>query len=81
MDKTIVIIIALYIVVIPSIIYFSEKTENLKNIKEVSLKYYNSTETLLDSLQIGLDDSIFNTKTGINYLNNKYTFDSYVTNK
>lgn len=49
------------------------KTLNYKS--QLCVKYNNyftSTETLLDSLLINPDDSIFKTKTGVNYLNSSW---------
>ena len=49
------------------------KTLNYKS--QLCVKYNNyftSTETLLDSLLINPDDSIFETKTGVNYLNSSW---------
>lgn len=42
--------------------------------------YYRATETLLDSLGVECDDSIFNTKVGSNYLIHKNKIDSIFYN-
>ena len=44
------------------------------------LEYYESVETLLDSLCIDCGDTIFETDAGAKYLDSKYTFDSLFIN-
>ena len=51
-----------------------------KQKEQVILDYYQDTETLLDSLYIYENDSIFNTSVGNKYLESKYKFDSLVIN-
>lgn len=50
--------------------------------KEVQaiLDYYQNVETLLDSLYIYENDSIFNTNVGDKYLESKHKFDSLIIN-
>ena len=51
-----------------------------KQKEQVILDYYQDVETLLDSLYIYENDSIFNTSVGNKYLESKYKFDSLVIN-
>ena len=46
--------------------------------EQAILDYYQDTETLLDSLCIYENDSIFNTNVGNRYLESKYKFDSLI---
>ena len=63
------------------IAYIKCKEEILEKQKEQAiLDYYQDTETLLDSLYIYENDSIFNTSVGNKYLESKYKFDSLVIN-
>ena len=51
-----------------------------KQKEQAILDYYQDVETLLDSLYIYENDSIFNTNIGNKYLESKYKFDSLVIN-
>ena len=63
------------------IAYIKYKEEILEKQKEQAiLDYYQDTETLLDSLYIYENDSIFNTNIGNKYLESKYKFDSLIIN-
>ena len=58
------------------------KKEMLEIKKErAALDYYKATETLLDSLCIYENDTIFNTNVGNKYLESKHKFDSLIINK
>ena len=48
--------------------------------EQAIIDYYQDTETLLDSLCIYENDSIFNTNIGNRYLESKYKFDSLIIN-
>ena len=57
------------------------KKEMLEIEKErAALDYYQDVETLLDSLYIYENDTIFNTNVGNRYLESKYKFDSLSIN-
>ena len=57
------------------------KKEMLEIEKErAALDYYQDTETLLDSLYIYENDTIFNTIIGNRYLESKHKFDSLIIN-
>lgn len=57
------------------------KKEMLEIEKErAALDYYQDVETLLDSLYIYENDTIFNTNVGNRYLESKYKFDSLIIN-
>ena len=57
------------------------KKEILEIEKEkATLNYYQGVETLLDSLYIYENDSIFNTNVGNRYLESKHKFDSLIIN-
>lgn len=77
------IIILITITIITIIVYFSVKKEmGFINREKATLEYYESVETLLDSLCIDCGDTIFETDAGAKYLNSKYTFDSlFINNK
>ena len=63
------------------IAYIKYKEEILEKQKEqVVLDYYQDVETLLDSLCIYENDSIFNTNIGNRYLESKHKFDSLFIN-
>ena len=65
------------IAVVATIAYFSAKREvEFVNREKATLEYYESVETLLDSLCIDGGDTIFETDAGAKYLKSKYTFDS-----
>ena len=51
-----------------------------KQKEQAMLDYYQDVETLLDSLYIYENDSIFNTNIGNKYLESKYKFDSLIIN-
>ena len=76
------IIMLITIVIITVMAYISVKKEiQLKKKKKAMLDYYESVETLLDSLYIDYGDTILETDTGAKYLESKYTFDSLFINK
>ena len=63
--------------IVATIAYFSAKREvEFVNREKATLEYYESVETLLDSLCIDGGDTIFETDAGAKYLESKYTFDS-----
>ena len=63
------------------IAYIKYKEEILEKQKEQAiLDYYQDVETLLDSLYIYENDSIFNMNVGNKYLKSKYKFDSLIIN-
>ena len=65
------------IAIVTTITYFSAKREmKFINKEKATLEYYESVETLLDSLCIDGGDTIFETDAGVKYLESKYTFDS-----
>ena len=75
------IIILITIVIITIIAYFSVKKEiQFINREKAMLDYYESVETLLDSLYIDGGDTILETDAGAKYLDSKYTFDSLFIN-
>ena len=74
-------IMLIIIVILTIIAYFSVKKEmQFINREKVMLDYYESVETLLDSLCIDCGDTIFKTNTGVKYLDSKYAFDSLFIN-
>ena len=76
------IIMLITIVIITIIVYFSVKKEiQFINREKATLDYYESVETLLDSLYIDCGDTILETDAGAKYLESKYTFDSLFINK
>ena len=76
------IIILITIVIITVMAYFSVKKEiQFINREKAMLDYYESVETLLDSLYIDCGDTILETDAGAKYLDSKYTFDSLFINK
>ena len=76
------IIMLITIVIITVIAYFSVKKEiQFINRERAMLDYYESVETLLDSLYIDCGDTILETDAGAKYLESKYTFDSLFINK
>ena len=76
------IIMLITIVIITVISYFSVKKEiQFINREKAMLDYYESVETLLDSLYIDCGDTILETDAGAKYLESKYTFDSLFINK
>ena len=75
------IIMLITIAIITIIVYFSVKREiQFINREKAMLDYYESVETLLDSLYIYENNSIFNTNVGNRYLESKYKFDSLIIN-
>ena len=75
------IIILITIVIITVMAYFSIKKEiQFINREKAMLDYYESVETLLDSLYIDCGDTILETDAGAKYLDSKYTFDSLFIN-
>lgn len=75
------IIMLITIVIITVMAYFSVKKEiQFVNREKAMLDYYENVETLLDSLCIYENDSIFNTNVGNKYLESKYKFDSLIIN-
>ena len=56
--------------------YNAEKDIKARQREQAVLDYYESVETLLDSLYIECSDSIFKTNAGSKYLESKYTFES-----
>ena len=75
------IFIVLTIIAIAAIAYKDSKKDILEKQKEQAiLNYYQDVETLLDSLCIYENDSIFNTNVGSRYLESKYKFDSLIIN-
>ena len=76
------IIMLITIAIITIIVYFSIKREiQFINREKAMLDYYESVETLLDSLCIDCGDTILETDAGAKYLESKYTFDSLFINK
>ena len=75
------IIMLIAIAIITIILYFSVKKEiQFINREKAMLNYYESVETLLDSLYIDCGDTILETDAGAKYLDSKYTFDSLFIN-
>ena len=69
-------------IVIIALAYYKAKSDLLiKQKEQATLEYYESVETLLDSLYIDCGDTIFETDAGAKYLESKYTFDSLFINK
>ena len=61
--------------------FINNKEKALEKQKEQAiLDYYQDTETLLDSLYIYENDTIFNTNVGNRYLESKHKFDSLIIN-
>ena len=76
------IIMLITIAIVTTIAYFSVKKEmGFINREKATLEYYESVETLLDSLCIDCGDTIFETDAGVKYLDSKYKFDSLFINK
>ena len=62
-------------------VFINNKEKVLEKQKEQAiLDYYQDTETLLDSLYIYENDTIFNTNVGNKYLESKHKFDSLIIN-
>ena len=75
--STIVLIIVSSIKLLDSNVYRNKYQSDIEYYKN----YYISTETLLDSLGVECDDSIFKTKAGADYLIQKGKIDSIYQNK
>ena len=75
------IFISCALITIALIAFKNNKEETLEKQKEqIILDYYQNVETLLDSLYIYANNTIFNTNVGNSYLNSKYKFDSLIIN-
>ena len=75
------IFIVLTIIAIAAIAYKNSKKDILEKQKEQAvLDYYQDVETLLDSLYIYENNTIFNTNVGNKYLESKHKFDSLIIN-
>ena len=73
---------AILALTIARIAYLDINRDKKEQIKEQAiLDYYQDTETLLDSLCIYENDTIFNTNIGNRYLESKHKFDSLIINK
>lgn len=73
------IFISCALITIALIAFKNNKEETLeKQKKQIILDYYQNVETLLDSLYIYENNTIFNTNVGNSYLNSKYKFDSLI---
>ena len=68
-------------IVIIALAYYKAKSDLLIKQKEQAvLNYYQDVETLLDSLYIYENNTIFNTNVGNKYLESKHKFDSLIIN-
>ena len=75
------ILFAIIGIAIVALAYYKAKSDLLiKQKEQATLEYYESVETLLDSLCIYENDSIFNTNVGNRYLESKHKFDSLIIN-
>ena len=75
------ILFAIIGIVIIALAYYKAKSDLLiKQKEQATLEYYESVETLLDSLYIDYGDTILETDAGAKYLDSKYTFDSLFIN-
>ena len=74
--SAIVLIIVSSIKLFDSVVYRDECQPNIEYYED----YYIATETLLDSLGVECDDSIFKTKSGIDYIIHKNKVDSIFYN-
>lgn len=83
MNKISFIIAIVAIGIISTVMAISDiKEDKAKQQREqATLEYYESVETLLDSLCIDGGDTIFETDAGAEYLESKYMFDSLFINK
>lgn len=73
--------IIILLITIFAIAYIDSRKVMLEKQKEQAiLDYYQDVETLLDSLCIYENDTIFNTNIGNKYLESKYKFDSLIIN-
>lgn len=76
-----IIMYAILALTIARIAYLDINRDKKEQIKEQAiLDYYQDVETLLDSLCIYENDSIFNTNVGNRYLESKHKFDSLIIN-
>ena len=71
--------LALIIITIEVAIIIKKETLEIEK-EKATLNYYQDVETLLDSLYIYENDSIFNTNVGNKYLGSKHKFDSLIIN-
>lgn len=77
-----IIMYAIFALTIARIAYLDINRDKKEQIKEQAiLDYYQDVETLLDSLCIYENDTIFNTNVGNRYLESKHKFDSLIINK
>lgn len=74
--STLMLIIVSSIKLLDSNVYRNKYQSDIEYYKN----YYISTETLLDSLGVECDDSIFKTKSGIDYIMHKNKVDSIFYN-
>ena len=75
------ILFAIIGIAIVALAYYKAKSDLLIKQKEQAVfDYYQDVETLLDSLYIYENDSIFNTNVGSRYLESKHKFDSLIIN-
>ena len=73
--------IMILLITIFAIAYIDSRKVMLEKQKEQAiLDYYQDVETLLDSLCIYENDSIFNISIGNRYLESKHKFDSLIIN-
>lgn len=75
--SVIILVVVSSIKLLDSIIYRDVNQPNI----EYYENYYIATETLLDSLGVDCDDSIFETDAGAEYLIHKYNVDSVFHSK
>lgn len=76
-----IISLCLALVITTIMVTITIKKEILEIEKEkATLNYYQDVKTLLDSLYIYENDSIFNTNVGNKYLESKHKFDSLIVN-
>ena len=68
-------------IVIIALAYYKAKSDLvIKQKEQAILDYYQDVETLLDSLYIYENNTIFNTNVGNKYLKSKHKFDSLIIN-
>ena len=78
---SIMILITIAIITIAAIAYKDSRKKMLERQRDQAiLDYYQDVETLLDSLCIYENDSIFKTNVGNKYLESKHKFDSLIIN-
>ena len=78
LNITTVIFVVLGIGVISLAYYNAEKDIKARQREQAILDYYESVETLLDSLYLDCGDAIFDSEVGTKYLNSKSVIDSLV---